>query len=256
MNMGYFILRKKDMLLLIACVCTVLVFAIFGAQQVAINVSKSFKSLPIYSVNTQNKEKTVSLGINCAWGDQDIPQILDILEQKQVKATFFIVGDWCDRYPNRVKEIFESGHEIANHSDTHADMTKLSKDDIKKEIENCSKKLEGITKQKVQLFRCPSGAYNDLVINTIKDLGYYPIQWSLDTLDWKDTTPQQMIDRVVPNLTYGDILLLHNDTKYTKDAIGMIIDSIKEKGYKFKKVGELIHKDKYSVDVTGRQFKE
>ncbi len=254
--MGYFILRKKDMFLIIACVCTILVFTIFGAQQVAVSVSQSFKELPIYSVNTPNQEKTVSLGINCAWGDEDIPRILDVLKEKEVKATFFIVGDWCDRYPDRVKEIFKAGHEIANHSDTHADMTKLNESQIKDEILECSEKLEKITGEKVKLFRCPSGAYNDLVVKTTKKLGYYPIQWSLDTLDWKDTSPQQMIERVVPNLTYGDIILLHNDTKYTKDALGMLIDSIKDKGYKFKTVGDLIYKKDYYVDVTGRQFEK
>lgn len=242
------------MFLIIACVCTILVFTIFGAQQVVVNASKSFKDLPIYSVDTKNEEKILSLGINCAWGDEDIPEILKILKDKKVKATFFIVGDWCDRYPNRVKEISDAGHEIANHSNTHPDMTKLNQQKIKEEIEKCSEKLEKVTGKQVDLFRCPSGSYNDLVIKTVKDLDYYPIQWSLDTLDWKDTTPQQMVDRVVPNLTYGDIILLHNDTKYTKDALGILIDKIKEKGYKFKTVGELIYKDKYYTDVTGRQF--
>lgn len=251
--MNYYVLRKKDMFLIIACVCTILVFTLFGTQR-AIDVMSQKKELPIYSVDTKNSEKYVSLGINCAWGDSDIPRILDVLKEKNVKATFFIVGDFCDKYPNTVKQIAKAGHEIANHSDTHPDMTTLSEEKIKEEVLNCDEKLKKECKNISKLFRCPSGAYNDKVIKTIKSLGFYPIQWSLDTLDWKDLTPNQMIERVVPNLTYGDIILLHNDTKYTKDAIGPLIDEIKSRGYKFKKISDMIYKENYYIDVTGRQF--
>lgn len=255
-TMKYCILRKRELFLTVGIFCTVLVFSLFGAQKVAVEVASDLRSLPIYCVETKNQEKKIALGINCAWGNEDIPSILDTLDDAGIKATFFMVGTWCDKYPDSVKLIAERGHEIGNHSDTHADMPSLSEAQIEEEIENCSQKIEKITGKKPDLFRCPSGSYNNLVVETAVRLGYYPIQWSVDSLDWKDLKPAEMEERILPNLTYGDILLFHNDTDYTARALPELIAKIQDKGYTFVTVGELIHRGDYTVDVTGRQFEK
>lgn len=138
---------------------------------------------PIYSVDTEKNQ--VSLGINCAWGNEDIPQLLDILNKYKIKATFFIVGEWCDKFPESVKLIYDAGHEIGSHSDTHADMTKLDDAGILREIRDSRKKLEAVTGMSVTLFRVPSGAYNSRVVELIENEGMYPIQWDCEVMDMK-----------------------------------------------------------------------
>ncbi len=254
--MRYWVIGKKGVMVFVGCFLLLIAFGVMGVRKLAVDVSAQLKTLPIYSVETENQEKKLALGINCAWENEDIPQILEVLEQEEVKATFFVVGDWCAKYPDTVRLIDEKGHEIGNHSDSHPDMVNLSEEKIREEIENCSKKVEQAIGKKPNLFRCPSGSYNNQVIETAKEMGYYPVQWSLDSLDWKGKTPEEMEQRILPKLTYGDILLFHNDTKYTKDALQGILQKIKEKGYTFVTVGELIYQEPYRVDVTGRQWKE
>lgn len=137
------------------------------------------RKLPIYSVN--RPDKVMALGINCAWDENDISQILQVLEEKQVKASFFIVGEWAEKYPESVKEIFAAGHEIGNHSYSHPDMTALSSDKIAEDIRRAETLLESLTGAKPRLFRPPSGAYNNMVVETAQGMGYQVIQWDCDS---------------------------------------------------------------------------
>ena len=206
---------------------------------------------PIYSVETQ--EKKIALGINCAWGNEDIEQILKVLDQYKVKASFFVVGDWAERYPQSVKMIFKAGHEVESHSDTHADMTKLSREGLQREIRKSNRKIEAITGQKPKLFRPPSGAYDNEAIKVIEEEGLFPIQWDCDSLDYRDLTADQMWERISKKLRRGSILLFHSGTKNTAGALPQIIEAIRAEGYEFVMVSELIHPRPYTVDFEGRQ---
>ena len=136
----------------------------------------------IYNVET--KEKKVALTMNCAWNADDIDKILNVLKENNVKITFFIVGDWIDKYPEAVKKIKEAGHEIGSHSNTHPHVNNLSYEENIKEIEESCKKIEQITGTKSTLYRAPYGEYNSTVIKSAQDKKLYPIQWNLDTLDY------------------------------------------------------------------------
>jgi polysaccharide deacetylase family sporulation protein PdaB len=217
-------------------------------------VSASKRSLPIYSVETN--EKKVSFGFNCAWDNTDIPDLIDILDQKSVKATFFVSGSWCKKYPESVKALYDAGHEIGSHSNTHADLAKLGRDEIIKEIQLCNEKIEKITGVKPRLFRMPSGSYNDLVIDTIKSQNMTPIQWDCDSIDYKNPTTEQMNKRIMDKIGNGSIMLFHSGAKNTPAALPVIIDSVKSKGYIFVTVSELIHPEPYTIDINGRQFKK
>lgn len=212
--------------------------------------------LPIYSVDT--KDKLISLTFDVAWGAEDVEEILGTLERYNAKATFFIVGDWAKKYPDKVKLILEKGHDIGNHSSRHPHVTQMKKDDIKKDIMEAHQIIQEITGQSMNLYRPPYGEYNDEVIAAAHECGYYTIQWDVDSLDWKEYGLQPMIDKVLKhkNLTYGSIVLLHNGTKYTKDALEPIIKGLIDKGYKIAPISELIIKDEYTIDHTGRQYKQ
>lgn len=210
------------------------------------------KELPIYSVGTD--EKKASITIDAAWGDEFTEDILDTLDEYEVKATFFLVEFWADDYPNQVKEIHKRGHEIGNHSATHPDFTTLSKEGIIEEITKTDEKIKDLTGVKPTVFRPPYGAYNDTVIQTLRELDYYTIQWDIDSLDWKELGVESVVDRVIKNVGNGSIILFHNNAKYIKEYLPIILDRLTEEGYDLVPVSELIYKDNFQLDNTGRQI--
>lgn len=209
------------------------------------------KLLPIYKVDT--KEKKVSLTLNCAWNDSDIDSIIQTLKENNCKVTFFMVGDWVKKYPEAAKKVKEAGHEIGTHSNTHPHVNKLSYEQNVLEIEQSVKLIKETTGADVKLYRPPYGEYNDTVIKSANETGYFPIQWSLDTLDYTNLTGEQMWDRLKNRLSSGDIILMHNGAKHTADSLDMIIKNIKSNGYEIVPVSELIYTDNYTIDVNGTQ---
>ncbi len=208
--------------------------------------------LPIYNVKTE--EKKVAFTMNCAWNADDIDNILETLENENVKITFFMVGEWIDKYPEAVEKIYKAGHEIANHSDTHKHVNNLSYNDNVKEIVSANEKIKKITGVENKLYRAPYGEYNNTVIKAAKENGYIPIQWNLDTLDYTGITGEEMWNRIEGKLKEGDIILSHNGTKHTADSLEMLIKNIKEKGFEIVKVSDLIYHDNYKIDINGTQI--
>lgn len=224
-----------------------------GVAGRVMHTAATTRQLPIYSVETT--QKTVALGINCAWDDSDIDRILQTLEQKQVRATFFLVGNWCARYPEAAAKIVAQGHELGSHSNTHPDMTRLSRDEIAAQLDASRQTIEQATGQRVKLFRPPSGAYNDTVVSTARARGWEVIQWDCDTLDWKKPPVDELVRNGCKNLKNGSILLLHAGAVNTADALPELIDAISAQGYSFAPVGELVYAQPYTMDHTGRQHK-
>ena len=220
-----------------------------------INPTKDYM-LPIYSVETE--QKVVSMTFDSAWGDEDLDDILAILEKYDVKATFFVTGDWISKYPEAIKKLDAAGHEFGSHGDNHKHMTRLSEEENKKELQGCFDKMKAVTGKEIDLFRAPYGDYNEALVKTAKEAGYSTIQWDVDSLDWKDYGVENIIKTVTEhkNLQNGSILLLHNGAKYTKDALERVITGLQEKGYTFVKVSELIYRDNYYIDHTGRQHRK
>jgi peptidoglycan-N-acetylglucosamine deacetylase len=219
-----------------------------------INVFKENRLLPIYSVETD--KNVVSITFDCAWGAGDIPTILEILKKENVRASFFMVGQWGEKYPDAVKLIANEGHDVANHGYSHLRMSTISKEKCKSEIELCNQKLGEISGTKITLFRPPYGDYNNTVIESCNELGSFPIQWNVDSLDWKkDMSKQAILDRILKRTKPGAIILFHNDTQYTVELLPQIISELKAKGLGFVPVSELIVKDNYYIDDQGRQQK-
>lgn len=217
-----------------------------------IQTSANEKLLPIYNVQTE--EAKIAFTMNCAWSADDIDKILEILEKNNVKITFFMVGNWIDKYPEAVKKIYEAGHEIGTHSNTHPHVNQLSAEKNLEEIKLSVSKIEQITGNKTNLYRTPYGEYNNTVIKTAQENGYYTIQWNLDTLDYEGLTGEQMWNRIKNKLENGSIILSHNGTKYTAESLDMLINNIKSKGFEIVKVSDLIYKDNYTINNNGTQI--
>ncbi len=212
------------------------------------------RDLPIYCVNTE--ENKVAVTFDTAWGNEDIPAILDILEDHKVKATFFVTGEWVRKYPVDVIRIAKAGHDLGNHSENHKQMTQLTEEQCKQEIMKNHERVKKLTGVEMNLFRPPYGDYNNAVVGTARECGYYTIQWDVDSLDWKDYGVKGIIDRTVNHkkLGKGSILLMHTGTKYTAEALLKVILGLQEKGYELVPVSELIYMGEYEVDHTGRQI--
>ena len=209
------------------------------------------KMLPVYSVETN--EPKIAFTMNCAWNADDIDSILATLSKHNVKITFFMVGDWVDKYPEAVKKISNAGHEIANHSDGHKHVNNLSIEENEKEIQICSEKIEKITGNKTTLYRGPYGEYNNTVIQAAKNQNHITIQWSLDTLDYKGLTGDEMWARLNEKLKNGDIILSHNGTENTANSLDKLLTNIKAKGFEIVTVSDLIYKENYYIDSNGVQ---
>ena len=247
--------KQKIYTYLISIVTVILLFCIAGTitngKEAISTSSTNEKLLPIYNVKTE--EKKVALTMNCAWNANDIDSILKTLEENDVKITFFMVGDWIEKYPEEVKKIYEAGHEIGSHSDTHPHVNNLSYEENIEEIEKSNDKIEKITGSRTNLYRTPYGEYNATVLQAAQDKGYYTIQWNLDTLDYTGLTGNEMWNRIKDKLGPGDIILMHNGTEHTADSLGMLLKNIKEKGLEVTKISELIYKENYTIDVNGTQ---
>ncbi len=214
-----------------------------------VGAAASTRELPIYNVQRDNK--TVSLTFDAAWGNEDTQELIDILNTYGVKATFFLVGDWVEKYPESVKQLYDAGMEIANHSDTHPHMAKLSDKEIMNEVTYCNEKIEAITGEPVKLFRCPYGEYDDNVISTINGMGIDVIQWNVDSLDWKDLSAEDIRIRVTSNVVPGSIVLFHNAAKHTPEALPAIIEYLLAEGYEIVPVSEILLTGEYEIDNAG-----
>ncbi|MBQ6877172.1 MAG: polysaccharide deacetylase family protein [Oscillospiraceae bacterium] len=244
-------LGKRPLWAIFASLLIFIAMAFFVVNCIA--MGEGSRLLPIYSVETQ--EKKVAVTFNCAWEADDIPEILALLEKYEAKATFFILGQWAEDNPDEVKMIANAGHEIGNHSNTHPDMAEIGIEEAKKELLRSSERIEKSCGVKPVLFRAPSGSYSSELIKTAAEMGFMTIQWDVDSRDWKDKSAGEMVESVTKNVRKGSIILFHSGKKNTLEALPQILEILKNGGYEFVKVSELVYTENYTVDHTGRQHK-
>ncbi len=244
-------LKSIRFVLVVLLAAVLLAISFNGVSSAQVFFGYNAKLVPVYSVETEKKQ--VAISFDAAWGADKTQGIMDILEEYDAGGTFFLVGFWVDKYGDLVKEIDERGFEIGTHSNTHPDMTKLSADAMEKELTTCVDMIENITGKNVELFRPPYGAYNDTLIKTSEKLGLIPIQWSVDSLDWKGISAQEITTRVINNVKNGSIILCHNNSDHILDALPMILDRLTAQGYTVTSVGDLVYKENYEIDRQGVQ---
>lgn len=244
-------LKTLKIIFLLVLTISLLSININGYVPASVYFGASLRKVPIYYVNTD--EKRVAISFDAAWGADKTEKIMEICKEYNVKATFFLTGFWIEKYPEMVKKIDENGFEIGTHSSTHPDMTKLSKTQMKSELEDCCKLIEDITNKKVELFRPPFGAYCDTLIETATELNLTTIQWDVDSLDWKGLSGMEITTRIINGAKNGSIILCHNNSDHILDALPLVLDRLQKKGFTVGCVGDLILKDNYFIDNNGMQ---
>lgn len=236
-----------------------LALLVFGAiryvpEVVTVSTSIDGRELPIYCVDTEKKQ--VALSFDVIQGNTEIQEILEILAAYKVKATFFVTGEWVKSSPEEVKALCAAGHDLGNYGDNHKDMVRLDNEGKTAELTGVQEKVKELTGTDMELFRPPYGSYDNAVVHNAMENGYYTIQWSVDSLDWKDYGAEAIVETVCnhKNLGNGAIIRMHNGAKYTAEALDLILDTLQEQGYEMVPVSELIYKDNYHLDQEGRQI--
>lgn len=239
---------KKTVVAVAVSLTASLVLLALGGYSV---VYAESRKIPVYKVQTE--EKILSISFDAAWGADKTQKILDVCDEYGVKATFFLVGFWVEKFPEMVKEIDRRGHEIGTHSDTHPKMSTLSAEKITTELQTSVQKIETLIGKKVELFRPPFGDYDNKTITCAENLGLYSIQWSVDSLDWKGISARQIAERV-QKADRGDVVLCHNNSDHIVEALPAIFAAAQNKGLSFVPIGQLIYREGFKIDNTGKQI--
>lgn len=205
---------------------------------------------PISKLET--KEKIMALTVNVDWGEENIPPMLDALQKAQVKATFFVSGRWAKEHPVLLKQIAAEGHEIENHGYSHPHPDNISLDENKREILRTEQIVESLTGCKTVYFAPPYGESSGRVLRAADEVGYKTILWTLDTIDWRaDSTVELIVQRIVaPKPKAGQIpdkcgaIVLMHPKPNTVKALPIIINSLRQTGFRFVTVAQLLDRKK------------
>ncbi len=249
-----FLVVKKKVVCLIGAILLVIIVGCvaMGMSSRAIETA-SKRLIPIYSVD--NTEGKVALTFDASWGSDKTRKIMNLLEDNGYRGTFFLTGFWVDENEELTKEIFSRGHLVGNHSENHKHLSEVKKEVLKEEIDGVSTKIEKLTGETTKYFRAPFGEYDNRLISALNERNIYCIQWSIDSLDWKGISGKEISDRVVSRVKSGDIILFHNNSDHVLDALPLIILALKNKNLTAVRVDELIYKDNYYIDNSGKQIR-
>ncbi|MEG1710573.1 MAG: polysaccharide deacetylase family protein [Clostridia bacterium] len=215
-------------------------------------LAKATRKTPIYSVDTCDKK--VAITFDAAYGADKTVEIMDICDSFNIKATFFLVGFWVEKYPDITKLICQRGFEIGTHSQTHPNLPRLDEKQIRLQLSQSIKLINETCNAKVSLFRAPFGDYDNKLISICESMKIIPIQWDVDTLDWKGISAAEINLRVMKYTKKGSIILCHNNSKHITQALPLIIGTLQSQGYSFTTVGNLIYNENYTIDPNGRQY--
>ena len=211
--------------------------------------------VPIYSV--ERPDQKIALTLDGTWGADYTDELLAIFSEYDISVSFFFAGYWLEEYPEMVKKITRAGHEVENHTYTHPHCTKISRQQLIEELEDTSQLIEKLTGRRPRFFRPPFGEYDNKVITTSRALDYQVVQWSLDTLDWKEPGTDFIVNRILENTGPGEIVLMHNNAPQTPEALRRVIPKLLDRGFEIVPLSELIYEQNYDIySHNGLQVRE
>lgn len=245
-------IKKGKVSLIIIVILWLAVAGIVFGLTLSQRVNASARLLPVYSVDTGD-EKKAAITFDAAWGDETTDEVLNVLAQNGVRASFFFVGKFAEKYPESVRKICNAGHDVCNHSMCHRDPVKQDYTGICADIENCNDLLYSLTGKIPVFYRAPSGSYDNKTIEAANSLGMTAVQWNNDSIDWKEVSANDIVKRVMKKLLPGSILLFHLGRENTLAALPEILALMKEQGYEIVPLSELIIKGESFIDSNGRQ---
>ena len=252
----FIVLKKKQVIQII------LIIIVFTACAICLNFvdldqtvfAKAERKLPVYRVD-RGEEKMIAISFDAAWGADKTRKIVEILKAHNVKATFFLVGFWVDAYKQEVAFLADSGMEIGNHSKDHPHLAGVGREKLREEVTYVNDAVKELTGVTPKVFRAPFGEYDDAVITAVEEAGMIPIQWDVDSLDWKGISAAEIIRRITGKVREGSIILCHNNSDHIVEALPTVLEELIAKGYTFVTMSELIYHENYTIDAQGVQHK-
>ncbi len=229
-----FKLPKKTLSLTVLFIL-IMTWALFKTPSFDIQTFGKYK--PIYE--GRKDKKIIAFTCNVAWGNEYIPLLLKIFNDKNVKATFFIEGRWAENFPDLLKLIYDKGHEIGNHGYSHAHHARLSYEENLNEIKKAEIAIQEITGEKTTLFAPPYGEFSELTVKATNSMNYRLIMWTIDTIDWKNPGVEYIVNRILDNAGNGKIVLMH-PTEDTVRAMPTVIENLNRQGFQITTVTELL----------------
>lgn len=234
MKIKVIIVNKKKLMLVLVLMLLLVIF-LATLKKISINTMNYYD--PIY--RGADDEKKIAFACNVVWGNEYLPDILRILKENDIEITFFIGGDWAEKYPEELKAIYNAGHELGNHGHNHKKQSQLNIEQNKQEILKAEEAINNVTGVKTLLFAPPYGDVNKTVTNCAEALGYKVIMWSIDTIDWNTKDYSKILERVEKKQHNGAIILMH-PTEVTVKALPQMIKNLKDKGYEIVEVSEVL----------------
>lgn len=228
--MKIFVIKKST--LIRASVFVFLILAAVVYTQIIALDTPVMSNNSLEAIKTMgNATKSVAITIDTAFNADYTNEILTVLKEKNVLATFFVTGIWAEKYPNELNAIIQSGHEVANHSYEHKKYTEMTDEEILTDINKTNDKLKSLVFQNIMLVRPPYGAYDDRVLQTIYGNGYVPVKWSVDSQDWKEAGADKIVKNVMGSVKNGSIIMFQTNIADTPQALSEILDELVSEGY-------------------------
>ncbi len=252
--MRIFVVKKSTIIRAVVFI-VLLAAAVIYTQVIASDsapvINRTGNDMPVCSLETG--EPLAAITVDTAFGDDYTDEILKVLDEKNVKATFFILGLWAQKNPAKVDAIVRAGHEIANHSMNHKRYTEMTPEEIKQDVLQAKQAIKTASGKDNVFVRMPYGAFDDKSLAALKEEGFVPVKWSLDSMDWKQPGKDTVKNNVINNLKKGSIIIFQNNIADTPLALGEILDEIKARDFKCVTLSDMLLKNDYIVDESGAQ---
>jgi len=252
----FLVIKKRTVIFFVLAiiVAAALIVAMFKIPfaDASVYFGNGQKELPIYRVETNKKE--IALTFDTAYGEDKTLEIVKILKEYDADATFFMAGIWIENFEAAAKAVADQGFEIGSHSNTHPHFNRLTEKQMTDELSKSVSIIKEKTGFTPTLFRAPYGEYNDKLLAAAKKQNLQTIQWSVDSLDWKDKiAAADIAARILAKANNGSIILMHNNAQHILTYLPAVLASLKDNGYSFVRVSNLIHKDNFVIDNKGTQ---
>lgn len=241
------VVKKKTVKLCITFLLVILAliigFIIFNPNDDS-EVFNNYEYTAHKPIDRGNKDSNyIAFTCNVDWGNEVLPEILDVLDKENIKITFFVTGRWASKFPDLMQELVDRGHEIGSHGYQHLDYASLSLAKNEEELQRADKVLNKYTTDKITLFAPPSGSYNENTLVASDKLGYKTILWTIDTIDWRaGSTKDVIIDRVLKKDNFNGSIVLMHPMPETAKALPDLIGAMEEKGLKVGRVSDVLVK--------------
>src|SRR5690625_217470 len=225
----------------------IVLFALFTATFIWFEQNGTFsvfsKDEPTALTKGNANETNISLTFNISWGEEKVHSILKQLEQNQVQATFFVSGEWAERHPEILEKITEGKHELGMLGYRYKSYLDQEIEEVRKDLLHAEEIFDKLGYEDVELLRTTSRHFNKEIIELAEEMGYKVIHWNVNPHDWKNPGTQTIIDNVMSETANGDVILMHasDSAKQTAESLQKILPGLKNKGFEFVSISELIN---------------